>query len=268
MVERFVQTVKTKMEARWHADVQNFPRKLTIAQLNEKVAEWWEEFNQVGHPTRKGEGKWDIFNSIAGCEGDAWCPKLRFPTSEARMFFSSEFTVTVRNRKAKVGVKAQLPVYAIFPEFVTDGKWPIVKDQTGKNHTSYYLWHNGERHLLKVEGEEVSTTHDEGTAYTQPIEDRDAKLDGIQLRRRFADDLFATLGVEMRELTQDDDVWQDVKPFFEQPRSINEITEQIAWLRVRREAQTVKSRTAGAIIIPMSPNDYVRTKDEPSGEVL
>jgi hypothetical protein len=214
-VERSVNTLKNRMEAALYLRMGK-GRKLFVKDLNEALNEWLEEWNQGPHPMDRTESKMNTFLAHSGNHFE----NLIFPPEDARAFFSRAITKKVIRRKILVAKN----IYAYAPAFVDDGdEVEIIRNQSG-----YYLF-NGEMHKLTLEAPEPETRHEERERPTSiAFEMKDAKLADLSLRKRFDEEMLRELGTSIGRMG--DDEWNDIAPFFEAPRSVDEIEEKVRWM--------------------------------------
>lgn len=250
-VERTVRTMKEVIEARLYLKYGHGHR-MPVAELNAVVSAMLEEFNQERHPTRRDDSKWNIYQQTIGSWIEDGFQKLRYPADDARALFSRSITKTVIRRKINLGKGIE----AVVPSFIDDGaKVEVVRSQAGKG---WFLFHDGKLIELAVD---QPRSEDEQLART-PVraEVKTTMLADLALRRRFDQALLAALGTTLQRLS--DDEYNDIAPFFEKPHSIEEIEEQVAWMKSRRsivaEAKAPKAPTPISSNIIMLPKESYR----------
>ncbi|HEY3874069.1 MAG TPA: hypothetical protein VGM92_01210 [Candidatus Kapabacteria bacterium] len=240
-IERTVNTIKNRMEAALFLKL-GAGKKLYISDLNAALSDWLEEWNQGPHPMHREESKMNMFLAHSGNSFE----NLSFPPEDARAFFSRSIMRTVDRGKVLVKPKT----YAFAPAIVDDGEEvEIVKNQNG-----YYIFKNGELHKLTLEG--APEPIHEPRAGNFATETKNAKLAEMALRKRFDEELISVLGTTLHKLN--DDEWNDIAPFFEQPRSVEEIEEKVAWMAMARRLATEAPVRMPSNIIQLPAESFIR----------
>lgn len=224
-VERFIRDVKDNMEQELFLTC-GAGRRLSLAEFGFAVEAWMEERNCSRHPTRSGETKWGVYSS---CLTD-----LKSAPDEALAYFTHTIVKKVSRRMINVGKG----VYCIAPMFMENGDTAeVIQDNAG-----HYVFHKGNRYKLEYqEGttpeqlEKLKVRHSVLQEKGKRSELEVDSLTDYPLRMRFMDEL----GIPLNALP--DEIWQDLSPFFQEPKTIAEIKHAVDWVRERMQPRLPKN---------------------------
>lgn len=180
------------------SDRIGFGKRIPIHELQEMYLEWMREKNMRYHPRREGK-RWEIF--------EPHVMSARFPEETAFALLTTSFTRKVRkDRTINVGKN----LFAIAPEFIRINATVEIIPEAG----SYYLKHEGVRHLLAMQN---TVTSDERNERPSDV------LQETQLRERMDAELAAisdgNVSIKKAKHTHGD----DLAFFFEKARTIEEL---------------------------------------------
>lgn len=197
-IERAIQTFKVGFENEMVALEQlgKLPPSLTLDWLNEQVRDFCERYNSEKHPVLDAT-RWQLFE--ASLDG------VIYPPEDARMFFGKTFVVTVYQRLIHVSKEYAFKA----PAFVSDGEEVHVI----KSGFDYYLWHNGKRVKLIAQGATEEPKEKPASEY----------VEGLYLREAMRDEIDRMSGGECALKSLPESLDDDIKEFFEKPRSREDI---------------------------------------------
>ncbi len=207
-IENLNKFIKTNFEPALQDD-HGVGRKFSLAELNGLLQEWSELENQREHPTRKGQGIWNIWRDGVS---DA-----KYPATDALSKFSRELSVKVSRRM----IRTHKGVYFDAPPFLDEGlevKISIRQDDV------YVLWKGQEVKLVPhTKAKETSRQ----TVMLQALETAKETdvYSGPNLKDRFNTELIKITQGELTLATLPREYRDEIKPFFMDARTLAEIRE-------------------------------------------
>jgi transposase InsO family protein len=214
-VERFFKKFKKVFEADIHCS-HTAGKEFSLVELNEMLHSWLELVNQTEHPTRQGEGKWNIF--AKGLD------EARFPISTDSQHFAKIELRLVSRRMVTVGKGRK----AIVPDCIHDGDMVEVV-QDGRDF--YCIWEH-KRYALIPQRSSIGeqTQRPQRATITERPDDI---LEAGKLRERFACEIEETLAMELRDIPEW--VWEDVQVWLKEPHTVSDVKEFAHIVRMRLE---------------------------------
>lgn len=179
---------------------------LTLRELNEQVDNYCEQVNNAEHPVLDGHTRWELFEAAVAT--------AKFPPDEARMYFTGNRMITVIGRLIRL---SKTKIF-IAPSFINDHE----KVEVIPSGRDCYIFYNGESIKLKPQSGSMRDMMETETG--------SEFYEGMGLRERFADELdFASAGEISSIKAIHESLRDDVKEFFEKPRSVEEIKTKAAY---------------------------------------
>jgi hypothetical protein len=205
-VERMIKTFKENFEMELSLKYAH-RTEFTLGDLNNELREWIETFNQMAHPQRRDEGKWNIFREVL--------ETASYPKEDAASLFSKRILKKVVKRKINV----DKGYWCIAPKFLNDGDLAEIVFVDGKHHV--------------VHADELVPLAYEDTPYADPKkiqgfipaehkrESDDMICDNVN--RRFSEAIESLTDGEMNIRSIPTEIWETIESWFEKPRTVGAV---------------------------------------------
>lgn len=205
MIEKFIGDFKRTFEgALWGRKLLgDMPPDFTLRELNEWAASYCEQINNKFHPVLTSERRWSLFEPCL--------KQAAFPPDEARMYFTGEIIRKVQRRLVQGKTRHD---WFVVPQYINDG----ADVEVLFNGKDCFLFHDGAMVKLKPQSGSVREMVDAETG---------AELyDDFLLKQRLAEELDIASGGDVTVGRLPDSFNDDLKEFFEKPRTVSEIKEK------------------------------------------
>lgn len=214
-IEGLIRYIKSDFEQGLHLKY-GAKHRFGFGELNELLQEWSEWQNQQVHPTRGETSKWNYFKgALASCT---------FPPRDALGYFSVIKTGTVDRRMIKTGKND----FWQAPPYMDEGTKVEYSLRQGE---CYAIW-RGEEIKLVPHSTNMKKARP-AAIETFTVERETDTFMGPLLRDRFNKELHEITNGELslRSLSADD--YSDIKPFFQDARTLAEIREEASNVKMR-----------------------------------